>query len=137
MKLLVSEDVSPYMCQVALEDVVASDYPVPEGDEAVFRTATTIAVATRSDWVDGDVRDLPVEVWLREDAREDLPEGEVIHIGEITLSEDVRVGNYLASDTHPVRVLPGRYGVQVIRRPPGGPAEAVAFVLTGVIAKPS
>ena len=124
------------MCQVALEDVAASDYPVPDGDEAVFRTATTIAVATRSDWVDGDVRDLPVEVWLREDA-DDLPEGEVVHTGDINLSEDVRVGNYLAWDTHPVPVLPGRYGVHVIRRPPGGPAEAVAFVLTRDIAKAS
>ena len=53
MKLLVSKDVCPYMCQVALEDVAANDYPVPDGNEAVFRTATTIAVATRSDWVFG------------------------------------------------------------------------------------
>jgi hypothetical protein len=37
-----------------------------------------VAVATRSDYVDGDLRDLPVEVWLDDGGSDELLPGELI-----------------------------------------------------------
>jgi hypothetical protein len=68
VQLLLSVDVSPYLCQVALADPVTRDDPIPEPDEEVFATPDTVAVSTRSDYIDGDLRDLPVEVWLEDAA---------------------------------------------------------------------
>jgi hypothetical protein len=53
----------------------------------VFVTARCVAVATRPDWVDNDLRDLPVEVWLEDDDDVDtLPDGALIHDGQITFA---------------------------------------------------
>jgi len=121
------------MCQVALDDPSKPNYPVPEPGDEVFVTETCVAVATRPDWVDDDLRDLPVEVWLEDENDVDaLPDGELIHDGQITFAGDLgRVGNYLASDLHDVPVKRGLYRVRVLREPPGGPAETVRFVLSG------
>jgi hypothetical protein len=75
VKLLLSTEVSPYMSQVALADPTARDYPVPESDEEVSASGNTVAVATRSDYVDGDLRDLPVEVWLDDGGSDELLPG--------------------------------------------------------------
>jgi hypothetical protein len=120
------------MCQVALEDPATPDYPIPEPEQDVFTTPACVAVATRPDWVDGDLRDLSVEVWLTEDNEDSTREGELIHEGEITFTTGIaRVGNYLASDTHELALAEGAYRVRVFREPPGGPAETVRFVLSG------
>jgi hypothetical protein len=120
------------MSQVALEDPAAPDYPIPEPGDEVFVTEKCIAVATRPDWIDGDVTDLPVEVWLTDDDSDTLPDGELIHDGQIAFAGDVaRVGNYLASDTHDVPLPQGLFRVRVLREPAGGPAETVRFVLGG------
>jgi hypothetical protein len=119
------------MCQVALDDPAAPDYPIPEPGDEVFVTERCIAVATRPDWIDGDLRDLPVEVWLTDDDVDALPDGELIHDGQVAFGGDLaRVGNELASDTHEVRVARGLYRVRVLREPAGGPAETVRFVLS-------
>jgi hypothetical protein len=84
MRLLLQQAVSPYMCQVALEDPAEPDYPIPEPGDEVFVTERCVAVATGSDWVDDDLRDLPVEVSLEDDDDVDvLPDGELIHDGQI------------------------------------------------------
>jgi hypothetical protein len=130
VRLLLREDVLPYMSQVALDDPAAADYPIPETDDEVFVTETCVAVATRPDWMDGDLGDLPVEVWLS-DGEDTLPEGEMIHDGHSAFSTDqARVGNYLAADTHDVALDAGRYRIRVLREPTGGPAETVRFILS-------
>jgi hypothetical protein len=132
MKVLLSVEVWPYMAQVALADPTVRDYPVPEADEEVFVTPHTVAVATRSDYMDGDLRHLPVEVWLDDGHLDGLPPGQLIYEGEVSFDGDeAELGNYMAGDTHRLAILSGRYGVRVLREPSSPPAEVVRFVIEG------
>jgi hypothetical protein len=132
VKLLLSVEVLPYMAQVALADSGARDYPIPEADEEVFATSNTVAVATRSDHINDDLRDLPVEVWLDDSGVGQLPPGQLIYEGEVSFGgEEAELGNYLAGDTHRLAVRPGTYGVRVLREPHSPPAEVVRFVIAG------
>lgn len=111
--------------QVDIRDPQASEYPQWEtGDERAVATSQCVAVATRPD-VDGrvaiEVRRGPSDVPV---GAAKAFEGELLLTGEMLV-----VGNFLASEAHPVSAGPGWHQLTVYVRPSDVPPSEIIVVI--------
>jgi hypothetical protein len=125
MTVVARFEVLPLYGQIDIRDPAATEYPQWEtGEERVVSNTQCIAVATRGD-ADG-----PVSVEVRIGPIGAPRNATRVFDGEVLLTGDeIVIGDYLASEVHPVSLGPGWHPVTVWTRPPENRPDTVIVVL--------